>query len=117
MHVEGGLAVVLLPPARAPRGSVHAARLHVPGHRDTCPAHTCRDEGTRVSSSLGSTCPDSLSTVHYPRARSQEHVSRLTLTDLVSVAAVSILSMSLLSLASLAVSPLTTTTIHLIKYS
>ena len=25
VHVEGGLAVVLLPPARAPRGCVHAA--------------------------------------------------------------------------------------------
>ena len=25
VHVEGGLAVVLLPPARAPRGRVHAA--------------------------------------------------------------------------------------------
>ena len=29
VHVEGGLAVVLLPPARAPRGCVHAA---VSGH-------------------------------------------------------------------------------------
>ena len=55
VHVEGGLAVVLLPPARAPRGSVHAARLHAPSHRDTCPAHTCRDKGTRVSSSLNNT--------------------------------------------------------------
>ena len=102
VHVEGGLAVVLLPPARAPRGSVHAARLHAPGHRDTCPAHTCRDKGTRVSSSLNNTCPDSLSTCHYSLARSQEHVSCLPVTNLVSVAAIS------MALASLAVTPLTT---------
>ena len=102
VHVEGGLAVVLLPPARAPRGSVHAARLHAPSHRDTCPAHTCRDKGTRVSSSLKNTCPDSLSTCHYSLARSQEHVSCLPVTNLVSVAAIS------MALASLAVTPLTT---------
>ena len=102
VHVEGGLAVVLLPPARAPRGSVHAARLHVPGHRDTCPAHTCRDKGTRVSSRLNNTCPDSLSTCHYSLVRSQEHVSCLPVTNLVSVAAIS------MALASLAVTPLTT---------
>ena len=103
VHVEGGLAVVLLPPARAPRGSVHAARLHAPSHRDTCPAHTCRDKGTRVSSRLKNTCPDSLSTCHYSLARSQEHVSCLPVTNLVSVAAT---SMALAS--SLAVTPLTT---------
>ena len=83
VHVEGGLAVVLLPPARAPRGSVHAARLHAPSHRDTCPAHTCRDKGTRVSSRLNNTCPDSLSTCHYSLVRSQEHVSCLPVTNLV----------------------------------
>ena len=69
VHVEGGLAVVLLPPARAPRGSVHAARLHAPSHRDTCPAHTCRDKGTRVSSRLNNTWPDSLSTCQVTEAR------------------------------------------------
>ena len=83
VHVEGGLAVVLLPPARAPRGSVHAARLHAPSHWDTCPAHSCRDKWTRVSSRLKNTCPDSLSTCHYSRARSQEHVSCLPVTNLV----------------------------------
>ena len=87
VHVEGGLAVVLLPPARAPRGSVHAARLHAPSHRDTCPAHTCRDKGTRVSSRLNNRpdnrCPDSLSACHYSLVRSQEHVSCLPVTNLV----------------------------------
>ena len=107
VHVEGGLAVVLLPPARAPRGSVHAARLHAPSHRDTCPAHTCRDKGTRVSSSLNNTCPDSLSTCHYSLARSQEHVSCLPVTNLVSVAAISIYILSM-ALSSLAVTLLTT---------
>ena len=79
VHVEGGLAVVLLPPARAPRGSVHAARLHVPGHRDTCPAHTCPVAGTRVlltrlvsDTRVPIHCP--LATIH-SRTRSYGHVS------------------------------------------
>ena len=112
VHVEGGLAVVLLPPARAPRGSVHAARLHVPGHRDTCPAHTCRDKGTRLDSITRvpihcplatihlsghrSTCPASLSPI------SCKETEYLSFLNLVSVADIS------MALASLAVTPLTT---------
>ena len=68
VHVEGGLAVVLLPPARAPRGSVHAARLHAPSHRDTCPAHTSHVSRLVPRTLIPIHCP--LATIHLPGHRS-----------------------------------------------